>query len=54
MSDFTRLLSRKMKQPDWPELETIGAEYGVTLLCMDWREAPGALPAIAAPAEAVE
>ena len=39
------VLSREMKQPDWSELEAIGAEYGVTLLCLDWREAPGTLPA---------
>jgi hypothetical protein len=42
------ILSHEMKMPDWAELEVIGAEYGVTLLCMDWRSAPGTLPVIAA------
>jgi hypothetical protein len=42
------VLSSEMKQPDWSELEQIGAEYGVSLLCMDWREAPGTLPILAA------
>jgi hypothetical protein len=42
------VLSREMKQPDWSELERIGAEHGVTLLRLDWRATPGTLPVIAA------
>jgi hypothetical protein len=41
------VLSREMKQPDWGNLQQIGAEYGVTLICLDWREEPGSLPLIA-------
>ncbi len=35
------VLSREMKQPDWSELERIGAEHGVVLLCPDWQVTPG-------------
>lgn len=40
-------LSREMKQPDWDELERIGREQCATLLCLDWREEKGSLPALA-------
>lgn len=42
------VLSREMKEPDWSELRKIGAEHGVDLLCLDWREGAGTLPVLAA------
>lgn len=41
-------LTREMVQPDWNELQKIGREKGVSLLCLDWRIASGALPILAA------
>lgn len=40
--------TKEMKSPDWKQLEQIAAKRGVTLACLDWREAAGALPALAA------
>ncbi len=40
--------SREIKEPDWSELKRIGEDRGVTLLCLDWRNAQGALPVLAA------
>ena len=40
--------SRDLKDPDWTQLKTIAQDKGVTLLCLDWRSAPGALPVLAA------
>lgn len=40
-------LSREMKEPDWSQLESIAAKKGVSLLCLDWRDAPGTLPPLA-------
>jgi hypothetical protein len=40
--------TKEMKNPDWRQLEQIAAKRGVTLACLDWREAAGALPALAA------
>lgn len=40
--------TKEMKNPDWKQLEQIAAKRGVTLACLDWRDAAGALPALAA------
>lgn len=42
------VLSREMKEPDWSQLQKIGAEHGIHLLCIDWREGTGTLPVLAA------
>jgi hypothetical protein len=47
------ILSREMQEPDWSALEQIGHEAGVALLCLDWRDAPGTLPSLAALCAAV-
>lgn len=41
-------LTREMKQPDWSDLEEIAAKAGVDIIALDWREAPGSLPVLAA------
>lgn len=42
------VLSREMREPDWSNLKQIGAGYGISLICLDWREAPDNLPPLAA------
>lgn len=39
--------TQETKQPDWSELEAIGQESCVTLICLDWRDFSGTLPALA-------
>lgn len=38
--------SREMYAQDWAALEQLAAEVGVTVVCLDWRNGAGALPAL--------
>ncbi|MES1158829.1 MAG: hypothetical protein ABUL42_02935 [Terricaulis silvestris] len=38
--------SREMHAQDWAALEELAAEVGVTVVCLDWRNGAGSLPAL--------